>query len=247
MIEITSNEGLMVWLMHKLADFGGKAVLKGGMTLRLLDCPRFTNDLDYVFVGFKSKKEIVPILEKIVSELSGAKATVTLHSTSARLLIHYKNFKTQIEADILPKCKTQPMSTGALAKPNNQLPRIISVMSFDVALAHKLAAWNERSLMRDLYDIYFLFAVLDVLPDTEVLKSRLKNINYSGKGKLKNQSKKMSLGEFFEKLLQAVKVLSPQSVETELRDYLESTELAGIVPKMKSGIKKLIEVSSKKS
>jgi hypothetical protein len=32
------------------------------MELRLLDCPRYTNDLDYVFIPFASKKEVSKIL-----------------------------------------------------------------------------------------------------------------------------------------------------------------------------------------
>lgn len=51
MTEIDDSEGLMVWLMNYLADtFGHSAILKGGMELRLLYCPRHTNDIDYVFI-----------------------------------------------------------------------------------------------------------------------------------------------------------------------------------------------------
>jgi predicted nucleotidyltransferase component of viral defense system len=47
MIEVNDTLGLMVWLINFLADrFGNKAILKGGMELRLLDCPRYTNDID---------------------------------------------------------------------------------------------------------------------------------------------------------------------------------------------------------
>ncbi len=53
MIEIETSEGLMVWLMNYLADtFGNSAVLKGRMELPLLDCPRHTNDIDYVFAPY---------------------------------------------------------------------------------------------------------------------------------------------------------------------------------------------------
>lgn len=40
-------------------DFKNHAILKGGMVLKLLGSTRKTLDLDYTFVPFKSKKEIV--------------------------------------------------------------------------------------------------------------------------------------------------------------------------------------------
>lgn len=48
-----TREGLMVWVMHRFARaLGEQAVIKGGMALRLLDSPRSTNDIDYVFVPY---------------------------------------------------------------------------------------------------------------------------------------------------------------------------------------------------
>ena len=112
-------------------------------------------------------------------------------------------------------------------------------MSLDWALAHKLAAWNERSLMRDLYDIYFLHTMLDVLPDRAILKQRLAKINYPGKGKSISTGKKMTLTEFLDKLYNAAQQITPDGVETELRDYFTSEELAGLSQKIKIGVKTL--------
>ena len=39
--------------------FDKRAILRGGMVLRILGSPRFTNDLDYLFVPYESKKDIV--------------------------------------------------------------------------------------------------------------------------------------------------------------------------------------------
>jgi predicted nucleotidyltransferase component of viral defense system len=50
---------------------------------------------------------------------------------------------------------------------------IIQVIDFGIALANKLAAWNERRLVRDLYDIYFLYKMVCVVPDEETLQFRL--------------------------------------------------------------------------
>ncbi len=46
-----SIDSVFVWLIHRISDeFEDHAILKGGMELRLLNCPRSTNDLDYIFV-----------------------------------------------------------------------------------------------------------------------------------------------------------------------------------------------------
>lgn len=39
--------------------FAKRAVLRGGMVLRILGSPRFTNDLDYIFAPYQSKKDLV--------------------------------------------------------------------------------------------------------------------------------------------------------------------------------------------
>jgi len=241
MIDIISNEALMVWIINRLADmYPNNAVLKGGMVLRLLDCPRYTNDLDYIFIPFRSKKDIFPMIQKVLQELDGAKIQAGFHSTALRISIHYKEFSTQIEANVDKECKTEPMSTSSLATPNNQLPRIIHVMSFDWALAHKLAAWNERGLIRDLYDIYFLFSKLKILPDQEVLQKRLQNIRHRKKEK-KKEPKIMTKEKFKKKLSDSVTKLTPKDIDEELRDSLSPEERAGLDKKMKIAIQALIE------
>jgi hypothetical protein len=38
--------------------FDKHAVLRGGMVLRIPGCEQLTNDLDYVFVPYRSKKDV---------------------------------------------------------------------------------------------------------------------------------------------------------------------------------------------
>lgn len=243
MPEIESNESLMIWLINEIAQKSGNhAILKGGMVLRLLDCPRYTNDLDYVFVPFRSKKEIVPYFEKVLSQLEGAKTEIIFHSTSVRIKIHYKDYRTQIEANVMEDCKSQAIDTEKFSTRNQQFSsRVIRVMSLDWALANKLAAWNERGLVRDIYDIYFIHQILGIMPDLEILKKRLNKIHYSKSKKSLNQSKTMSLPDFLEKLNQAATDLTFQSVEKELADAMTSVSLSGLDYKIKIGIKSLVE------
>lgn len=242
MVEITSAEALMVWIMNRFSEvLGDHAVLKGGMVLRLLDSPRYTNDLDYVFVPFDSKKTIWPMIEKVLRELEGAEIKHEMNSKCLRVSVGYRGFSVQVESNVLSECKTQPMSTSSMSKIYNQLPRVIRVMSFDWALANKLAAWNERELVRDLYDAYFLAGVLNESPDLEILKTRLSHSNYTGHARQKGLPKSMSLAEFVIRLKTAVEILTPENIEQELRDTLSPVELAGLDKKMKVGLMKLVD------
>ena len=57
MEKFKSTEELLAWIIDFFATcFGNSAILKGGMSLRLLHSPRYTNDVDYVFIPFDSKK-----------------------------------------------------------------------------------------------------------------------------------------------------------------------------------------------
>ena len=57
---INNQIDLMLWVMREFsAYFAARALLRGGMALSLLSSPRSTNDLDYLFLEYKSKKEPV--------------------------------------------------------------------------------------------------------------------------------------------------------------------------------------------
>ncbi|MFH1874299.1 MAG: nucleotidyl transferase AbiEii/AbiGii toxin family protein [Pseudomonadota bacterium] len=225
--------------MHRISlEFREHAILKGGMSFRLVNSPRSTNDLDYVFVPFKSKKEIAPVLEKIVSEIPSAKITRSMHSTALRLNISVEDVNVQLEADIAMNCKSAPMSTSALASKVDQLSQVIRIMSFDVALSHKLAAWNERRLLRDLYDVYYLYKVVGVVPDKDTLLSRLDQIN-SRIPSLKNR-KKMKMSEFLAELKKAADEITEQKLEEELAPLLNLNELPGLAIKLRTSINELV-------
>lgn len=57
MDKLNSTEELLSWIVNFFAiHFGNSAILKGGMSLRLMHSPRYTNDVDYIFIPFDSKK-----------------------------------------------------------------------------------------------------------------------------------------------------------------------------------------------
>jgi hypothetical protein len=84
----------------------------------------------------------------------------------------------QLEINTVPVCDSEPLSTASIAKKSGYLPRIVRVMNFANALSHKLAAWNERGLIRDLYDASFMVNNFDIYPDLLILQDRLNNVSY---------------------------------------------------------------------
>lgn len=251
MENIKSDEGLRIYIMGFLSDaLGEHVILKGGMVLRLLNCPRYTNDLDYLFVPYKSKKQIPPLLEKALANVPGLIFEYRLHSTNAQFDVTLQNangvYKTQIEINVADECASQPLSTGDIALSYDLDAHIIRVMRYDIMLAHKLAAWNERRLIRDLYDIYFIYKFLDELPDITTLKQRLEIIHYAKRVGSIQKPRKMELNEFLIILETEAKGLTEKAVENELRDYFNLGELVGMDKKIKIAILQLIEAMREK-
>lgn len=233
------NDRLMLWIMHEFAScFAQHAILKGGMQLMLMSSERATNDLDYVFVPFESKKEIAPRIEELLKRIPGGTIEKTVHSNSGRYRIRVGNADVQVEFNMCPQMPSMELTTELLAKKLNVLPRIVRVMSPNVALAHKLAAWNERRLLRDLYDVYYMHTHIGAMPDIEILEQRLADIK-SRIPKLK-KTRTMTIAEFSGQLRQAIEALTPQALERELAPLMRRERLAGLLPVLKSRLSELV-------
>lgn len=225
--ERISNEVLMLWIMHQFAEkFRDHALLKGGMQLMLLSSDRATNDLDYVFTPFNSKKEIEPDVDVILAKIPNAKVQKSFHSNSGRYLIQVGKAEVQIEYNVSEFTDSSTLTTQLLAQKVGALPRIIRVMSNDVAFAHKLAAWNERRLMRDLYDCYYWYVNVKVMPNTEILQGRLKSIN-SRLPQLK-KIKSMTMEQFLQQLESAIDRATEQVFQEQLRPLIPHEKLEGL-------------------
>ena len=237
--EVNKSEGLLLWLIGYFAEkFRNHAILKGGMVLRLLNCPRFTNDLDYLFIPYKSKKDIQSMLENAMSEIANSSFELTMDSKCLRIAFSYEDMKIQIEATVqdTDKCESEALSNSNLGQRYHISPLLVNVQRRDIALAHKIAAWNERSLYRDLYDIYFFVSVLGVTPDLLTLRQRLKNVF---RGRV-NKGFEMSLCELSENLLEAREKISQDAIEKELRPLLPGNELLGLDLKIRVAIQQLV-------
>lgn len=217
----------MLWIIHQFAEeFRDQALLKGGMQLMLLSSDRATNDLDYVFSPFASKKAIEPDIDCILAKIPGVSIQKSFHSNSGRYLVRAGRAEIQIEYNVAESMPSTTLTTQLLAQRVGALPRIIRVMSNDVAFAHKLAAWNERRLMRDLYDCYYWYVNVKTMPHADVLQSRLRSIN-SRLPALK-KTKSMTMDEFLHQLDVAVNQATEMIFLDQLSPLLPRAKLEGL-------------------
>ena len=207
--------------------FDKRAVLRGGMVLRILGCERLTNDLDYVFVPYRSKKDIVKEVLAALRSLPGVEISHAIHSKCLRVAVARGDVAIQVEAKTALQVDAQTVSTGSLSRLFNLPPRLIRVVDYPVALADKLAAWNERRLMRDLYDGWF-FLRMGVRPDEKTLERRLHKPEYSRLVKAADHFKGATVEDFRDFLLAHVRKLTDADLSAELTDYLRADELAGL-------------------
>ena len=207
--------------------FDKRAVLRGGMVLRILGCERLTNDLDYVFVPYRSKKDIVDDVLAALRSLPGVQTSHALNSKCLRVAVVRGDAAIQVEAKTALQVDAQTLSTGSLSRLFNLPPRLIRVVDYPVALADKLAAWNERRLMRDLYDAWF-FLRMGIRPDKKTLARRLQKPEYSRLVKAADHFKGKSPEDFRGFLLARVQALTDADLAAELKDYLRPDELAGL-------------------
>ncbi len=233
-------DGLFLWVMHRFASlFDQHAILKGGMALRLLDSPRSTTDIDYVFVPYDSKLPVKALIEEALAELEDATVEISIHSKMLRARVQVDGAPIQIEISVARRCPAIPMATGNFARSLQQPSQVVSVMDFDTALADKIAAWNERRLIRDLYDAYFLVGRLGSRLDLERLDERFEKIE-SRLPKFRNL-KSMTRTELAQELNVCMSSLTQQNVEDELRPLLPSDELAGLALRIRASLSKIVE------
>jgi len=218
--------------------FDRKAVLRGGMVLRVLGSPRLTNDLDYVFVPYKSKKDIVDEILVCLRSIEGAKLDYSLNSKCLRIVLTVDQTRIQIESKVAMDVRTMTASTRLFSSQFNLPPRIIHVMDINVALANKMGAWNERRLIRDIYDIWFLLQ-MNAKPDEATLEARLARPVYSTLVKKKDHFTGRTCQMFYDYLRDHVARLSDEQIRQELSDYLPPGESDGLALLFRAGLAKL--------
>lgn len=233
---LKNTEELLLWIVDFFAEhFGISAVIKGGISLRLMHSPRFTNDVDYVFVPFASKKDVKSRIESVLCNVENLEFQISLNSKALRIRVDYGGQSAQVEISTEKECPSVPMSTSLLSAPYGFPTRIVRIMEPSVSFAHKLAAWNERELMRDLFDIYQYHSFFRLSPNRAVLENRLKTArSYRGVFAAK------SVEKFVGKLRNRADSLSDANIE-ELRPLLDEDNLAGLLFRLRPAMLSLCE------
>jgi hypothetical protein len=233
------EQELLAVVLDRIAEtFGARAILRGGMVLRILGSPRFTNDLDYVFIPYKSKKDIVPEIIACLEGIEGVKLRHSLNSKCLRIVLTREGTMVQVEAKAALAEESEAASTRLFFRQFGLAPRVIPVVGHSVALADKLAAWNERRLVRDLYDVWF-FLQMGVAPDMERLEARLRKPAYSRLVKPMNRFPGSTTGEFFDFLRMHAAKLTDAVVRESLADYLPPDEMTGLAMQIRAALAKL--------
>ncbi len=233
-------DGLFVWVLHRFAEeFGEHAIVKGGIALRLYDCPRSTTDIDYVFVPYESKLDVAERLRSVLAEIDGATIEVDVHSKMIRARLAVDAAAIQIEANVDIECPSTAVATASFARSQGQPSRVVRVMALDRALAHKIAAWNERRLLRDLYDLYYLVIRLGAASDMNALQQRLNRIE--SRLPALRRRKSMSLESLITELRAALDAIDETAVRNELAPLLPADEIEGLASRIRAGVTKLIE------
>ena len=219
--------------------FDKKAVLRGGMVLRVLGSPRLTNDLDYVFVPYRSKKDIVDEIIECLKSIEGASLDYSLNSKCLRVVLTVHETTIQVEAKVAMDVATSTASTKLFSAQFELPPRIIHVVNTNVALANKMAAWNERRLVRDIYDIWFLLQ-MNAIPDTATLEKRLRKPAYSRLVAKQDYFPGQTCSEFYDFLRQGVTRLTDAQIADEMSYYLSPEDMVGLRLHFRSALARLV-------
>jgi hypothetical protein len=129
------------------------------------------------------------------------------------------------------------VASASLSNPQGEISRIVNIMDPDAALAHKLAAWNERRLLRDLYDAYFLFSRVGATPSRTILLERLGKVH----SRLPSMRKRtmMSLEDFLAEFDLSLRELTDARMRREMDGFIDTVELTGLALRVRVSLSKL--------
>jgi predicted nucleotidyltransferase component of viral defense system len=231
-------EALLIRVINALAEtFKDQLVLKGGMLLRLYQSPRFTQDVDFVWISEESKKILKPQLLQALEKMGDIQVKRTdVNSRGIFLEVTDGKETALIEISVLPAMglPVEPLSTALLGRPYSLSGRIVSTMALPEAFSHKIAASLEREAMRDLFDLSQLEAMGPF--DRKVLKQRLSKISI-------NRAKPiaMTFAETAQRLKKKMEELTQERIEVELYPLLPPHYHPGLLAIIKASVSRIIQ------
>lgn len=234
-----NREELLVRIMHALGDkFRKHLVLKGGMLLRLLNCPRSTQDVDYIWVSTESRK----ILAKQIEEVLSAMPEIVLDAIALNSRGVFIDVASRENPEIRGKIEvtsqkslnlpSEGISTTVLANQFALTGRIISAIALPEAFAHKIAATIEREVARDLYDLSQFEPLCNF--DIPTLRGRLGKIEIN-----RAKPKAISFQDAAKLLKNKMDTITEDSLERELAPLLPPHQRKGLSPIIRATIARI--------
>ena len=181
---------------------------------------------------------MVDDLVSALQRIDDAHVTYTLNSKCLRVALSRHDVSVQIEVKTARDLPVSLVSNRDLARQYGLPPRLIPVVDYPVALADKMAAWNERRLVRDVYDIWF-YLRMGVRPDVASLERRLAKPAYSRLLERTEHFRGTKAESFYSFLREWVQELTGREIEAGLGDYLPPDELVGLGMRFRAELAKL--------
>jgi len=133
-------------------DIGKFLAFKGGtLAYRKYNLDRFSTDIDLDLLDIDQENIIIEKMEEILVELGDIK-NKTVGKDMHRRIFGYDQENMNIKVEI-----NKRIWKNNSYELQNVKDITISCMTPDCIFANKLVALSERSIPRDLYDVYFFF------------------------------------------------------------------------------------------
>lgn len=236
----TSNEKLLVSLLNLLAErLKDRLILKGGMLLRLLECPRYTKDLDFCFLSKESKKIL---MKEVVSALYGeSNWKVTRQDLNSRgifidVLDRVSQAEATLEISVIPSTHLppEPVSTAKVAELYSLSGRVVRVMAPAEAFSNKIAACLERSVGRDLYDLS-LFEPMTTF-DVSTLEDRFSRLEID-----RSKPKKITWDEAAALLQKRLDAFTEERLRAEVFPLIPRDHQPGLLLIIRASVSRIIQ------
>ena len=161
--DIASLQDEVVDIVYSIVP---EAILHGGTALwRCYAGNRFSEDLDFYFsLDKKFRTELESVLESRQLKL------IKFKQTQTTVFSKISNAKVEIRLEVNTLGKKKPV-VQFFEKLDGTFMNVLTLSAEDLLL-EKMSAYQNRKLIRDIYDVYFLSTKIKM---TDALKESLKN------------------------------------------------------------------------
>lgn len=234
-------EELLTRVMNQLAEtFRDRLILKGGMLLRLYNSPRFTRDVDFVFLSTESKKKLRDDLLQALRRMPEIRI-VGVEVNSRGIFIDVADAeetqKVLIEVNVAASTHlpAEPLSSANLSQKYSLGGRVISTMALPEAFAHKIAATLERDTVRDIYDLS-QFEAMGLVVDLATLKHHLSQLSVQ-----RGKPRAVDFQEAARMLRKRLDRLDQERIAAELFPILPAEYRPGVLGIIRASVGRIIQ------